>query len=77
MGIRKPEKRLSAAQEHARQVLRDRLNQLPKDKTVSVSGRLSPSDKAALAGYFGVRGLTLSSGITMVLKEFMNEKGIG
>ena len=74
MGIRK-HSNPSTAQQYADDVL-SRLHALPKPK-VTVSGKLLPKDKKVLRSHFESKGLSLASGITMIIKEYMGREGIG
>ena len=53
----------------------DRLGALPK-KTITVAARLAPRDRDALRGHFQGKGITLGTGITMILNEYLIREGL-
>ena len=53
----------------------ERLNRLKTPK-VAVSGKIYPKDKDALKKHFDEIGLSLSAGVSMVLKTYMRDNGI-
>jgi hypothetical protein len=53
-----------------------RLKNLPK-RTVTVSGRMNEQDRDALRRYFADElGVSLSTGVSIALKEYMKRHGI-
>jgi hypothetical protein len=54
----------------------ERLKNLPK-RTVTVSGRMNEQDRDALRRYFADElGVSLSTGVSIALKEYMKRHGI-
>jgi hypothetical protein len=70
MGIKKP----SQAESKAREVL-DKLSKLPKKK-VAAATWMEQRDKEILEAYFRERGMKLSGGLNMIIREFIIAKGL-
>lgn len=74
MAIKKPDNKTTAAEQYADDAF-SRLNALPKPK-VTISAKLLPQDKNALRQFFDRKGLSLAAGVTMIIKEYMEEHQI-
>ena len=56
---------------------RNRLDSLPKDRSVVIGIRIPPAMKARLLAHFRAKGTDLSTGLRQLIARYLNEEGLG